>query len=265
MAWYRSRISDGTLIYRNEDLDPCRCKANFTQAALEDMRWLGLDWEEGPDVGGGHQPYHQSERTSLYSETLAHLQEKGHLYPCKRSRKELREYAQDRGLDATDPVFPEMWRPEVGTNHFKQGEEDCAWRFRVPYGRVIEFVDVNPDVGATSFVAGKDFGDFVVWRRDNVPAYELAVVVDDVAMQVSEVVRGADLLVSTARQLLLYEALGQMPPAFFHCPLLKDEEGRKLSKSLDSRSIEQHRTSGVEPQHWLEEFEATYHEILAGS
>ena len=265
MAWYRSRISGGTLIYRNEDLDPLRCKANFTEAALEDMRWLGLDWEEGPDRGGSHQPYHQSERTSIYRETFSLLKERGLIYPCQRSRKELRQFALERGLDAADPVYPESWRPEGFLESFNELKEDCAWRFRVPYGRVIEFVDVNPEVGATSFVAGKDFGDFVVWRRDDVPAYELAVVVDDVAMQISEVVRGADLLISTARQLLLYEALGHIPPAFFHCPLLKDEEGRKLSKSLDSRSIEQHRVSGVEPQHWLQVFEETYHGLVVGT
>lgn len=262
IAWLRSRISSGSLIYRNEDLDPQRCKANFTQAALEDMLWLGLNWEEGPDMGGPHVPYHQSLRTDLYKKALEKLLAKGLLYPCHRSRKDLREYANQHGLDTYDPVYPLSWRPDQLPTSGLGQYSDCAWRFCVPEGRVVSFDDENTKLGKVSYQAGRDFGDFVVWRRDGVPAYELAVVVDDVAMGITEVVRGQDLLLSTARQILLYEALDAEVPAFFHCPLLLDEEGRKLSKSLDSRSIEQHRLSGADPEDWRREFQRTYDTLV---
>ena len=262
IAWLRSRISSGLLIYRNEDLDPHRCKANLTEAALEDMRWLGLDWEEGPDVGGPNAPYHQSLRTHMYRESMIQLLAKGYLYPCKRSRKELREYANLQEMDPVDPIYPESWRPEEFPSTGLDLYPDHAWRFRVPAGRVLAFKDGNQRLGEVRYETGKDFGDFVVWRRDNVPAYELAVVVDDIAMGITEVVRGEDLLLSTARQLLLYEALSAKPPAFFHCPLLLDDEGRKLSKSLDSRSIYQYRLEGATPAAWIQEFRRTYESLI---
>jgi glutamyl-tRNA synthetase len=262
IAWWRSRISSGSLIYRNEDLDPQRCKANFTQAALEDMLWLGLNWEEGPDIGGVHAPYHQSQRTGIFRKAFFQLMSRGFLYPCRRSRKELREYAVSHGLSTQDPIYPVSWRPKEFSMEELEQFSDCAWRFRVPTGRVICFEDQNSKLGHVCYEAGKDFGDFVVWRRDDVPAYELAVVVDDIAMGITEVVRGQDLLMSTARQILLFEALEATAPAYFHCPLLLDEEGRKLSKSLDSRSIEQHRLSGVLPDEWIQEFRGTYDSLV---
>src|SRR5262249_52470650 len=108
------------------------------------------------------------------------------------------------------------------------------WRFLVPQDEVVSFVDGF--FGPQEFIAGKDFGDFVIWRHDNIPAYQLAVVVDDAAMAISEVVRGADLLSSTARQLLLYRALGFTPPSFYHCPLMTDESGKRLAKRHDALS-----------------------------
>lgn len=256
MAWHRSRQFEGSLILRNEDLDPLRCKAILAESAIDDMRWLGLSWEEGPDVGGPHGPYQQSVRTATYESAWRRLLEGGHLFPCTRSRKELRTYAQERELPAEDPVYPEAWRPACAAALPDMPGGDVAWRFRVPHGRAVTFIDGC--IGETTFVTGRDFGDFVLWRRDGVPAYELAVVVDDIEMGVTEVVRGEDLLLSTARQILLYEAMGARVPMFFHCPLLLDADGQKLSKSLDARSIMDHRASGADPSLWIEEFERTY-------
>jgi glutamyl-tRNA synthetase len=120
------------------------------------------------------------------------------------------------------------------------------WRFRVPDGRAISFHDGAQ--GEQQYAAGKDFGDFVVWRRDDVPAYQLAVVADDAAMQITEVVRGCDLLKSTARQILLCEALGIAPPAYYHCDLLVDEKGERLAKRADALSLRELRKRGMEPQ-----------------
>lgn len=124
------------------------------------------------------------------------------------------------------------------------------WRFRVPNGELLEFEDLN--LSRQRYVAGSDFGDFLVWRRDDVPAYQLAVVVDDAAMQITEVVRGADLLKSTVRQLLLMNALGHSPPAYFHCELVRDKAGVRLAKRHDSLSIRHLRESGMTPQEVLE-------------
>ena len=262
MAWHRCRTASGTLVFRNEDLDPLRCKVNLSGAALEDLRWLGLNWEEGPDVGGPHAPYHQGQRTQLYLDAWKQLLDDGHIYPCQHSRKELRQYALDKGLDTRDPVFPPSWRPEGHPAPADSPDNDHAWRFKVPDGRELTFIDGNPKVGEKTYTCGKDFGDFVIWRRDNVPAYELAVVVDDAAMGITEVVRGEDLLVSTARQMLLYEALGLIAPEFFHCPLLLDEDGQKLSKSLGSRSIAENREAGADPHGWTEKFRVDYERLV---
>jgi glutamyl-tRNA synthetase len=126
-----------------------------------------------------------------------------------------------------------------------QPATQLSWRFRVPEGEAVSFVDAN--LGAQRFIAGKDFGDFVVWRPDDVPAYQLACVVDDAAMLITEVVRGADLLKSTARQLLLYRALNLTPPRFYHCALLTDESGQRLAKRHDSLSLRTLRQRGESP------------------
>jgi glutamyl-tRNA synthetase len=128
----------------------------------------------------------------------------------------------------------------------KIANQKFSWRFLVPDSETISFLDAN--LGPQQFVAGKDFGDFVVWRHDDVPSYQLAVVVDDAAMQITEVVRGADLLVSTARQLLLYRALGLTPPAFYHCPLMTDESGQRLAKRHDALSLRSLRANGASPE-----------------
>lgn len=249
MAQARARAAGGVLVLRNEDLDPDRCRPEFVTAMLEDLRWFGLEWQEGPDCGGPHAPYEQSRRTALYREALRRLQAGGYVYPCTCSRKDIRTaVAAPQGAD-DEPIYPGTCRPGnragSGEGPRSRARPPC-WRFQVPDGAVIEFVDGG--CGPQRFVAGRDFGDFVVWRPDDVPAYQLACVVDDAAMGITEVVRGADLLVSTARQLLLYRALGLQPPAFYHCPLVTDAAGRRLAKRHDALSLRTLRALGRTPE-----------------
>ncbi|HEY0563940.1 MAG TPA: glutamate--tRNA ligase family protein, partial [Terriglobales bacterium] len=202
IAYQRAHEHDGTLVLRNEDLDPQRSKPEYAQAFFEDMRWLGMAWQEGPDVGGPFAPYSQSERRSQYLNVWCRLRDIGQIYPCSCSRKDLQMIASAPNED-DEPLYPGKCR----ACDWDRDIEDPAgynWRFRVPDGERVTFEDAN--FGEMSYTVGVDVGDFVVWRRDDVPAYQLAVVADDIAMQITEVVRGADLLKSTARQLLLYRA-----------------------------------------------------------
>jgi glutamyl-tRNA synthetase len=244
-AWSRAREAGGVLVYRDEDLDPHRCREEFSRAAVEDLRWLGLDWQEGPDVGGPHAPYVQSRRMARYLVAWEMLRDAGLIYPCTISRRQLRELTTATAPDDDEPLFPPDLRAPLDAGRDAPEPGPVNWRFRVPDGRATAFEDAM--MGSRRFVAGRDFGDFLVWRRDGVPSYELAVVVDDIAMEITEVVRGQDLLKSTARQLLLYEALEADPPAWVHCPLVKDQTGRRLAKSFDSLAIRALRDQGLTP------------------
>lgn len=307
-AWQRARAAGGTLIYREENLDPLRCTQAYAQAAIEDLRRYGLDWDEGPDCTpqGPHAPYSQSGRTGLYRRSLAQLIRSGHAYPDAHSRNDLARalangLAQPSpplfGEQDTEAIFLPQWRPadsewfanaplreaaansiETADSAFQTADSTIktassvikivgnsiktanntgavstptnavTWRFRVPDGESLSFIDGG--FGEQSFTAGRDFGDFVLWRRDAVPAYELAVVADDIAMGITEVVRGADLLRSTCRQLLLYRALGATPPAFFHCPLVLDPHtGKRLAKRSESLSLRALLDSGWQGNH----------------
>lgn len=237
LAAKRCREAAGTLVLRIEDIDTCRCKKEYADAAMEDLRRLGISWDEGPDVGGPHTPYIQSENYSYFLKIWEQLKNSGAIYPCRRSRKDVARaatapHAED---EAAEPLFPSEWRPPSGFGRDFPEPGDFNWRFRVPDGETIAFFDKIQ--GAQKFVAGKDFGDFVVWRRDGVPAYELAVVADDIRMGITEVVRGADLLKSTARQILIYRALGVPAPEWAHAPLVLDESGRRLAKRSDALSL----------------------------
>jgi glutamyl/glutaminyl-tRNA synthetase len=250
IAAQRAIESHGTLVLRNEDLDPQRSRPEFARAMIEDLRWLGIRWTEGPDCGGAYGPYSQSERRTHYLEAWRRLRAGGFLYPCICSRKDLAQAASAPN-DDDEPVYPGTCRERKDV----AGSTEPAgvnWRFRVPQGEAVEFADLN--LGRQRYVAGNnfDFGDFLVWRRDDVPAYQLAVVVDDAAMRITEVVRGADLLKSTARQLLLMRALGHSPPDYFHCELVRDAAGVRLAKRHDALSIRHLRESGMTPQKVLE-------------
>ena len=243
-AFARALQAGGTLILRNEDLDWQRSRTEFYDAMLEDLRWLGIGWDEGPDVGGPYGPYSQSERRGHYLAAWRKLLVGGFVYPCRCSRRELAMAATaPHEGEEDEPIYPGTCRDVV----VAQGIDSPAglnWRFRVP-DEVVEFEDRH--FGAQRFVAGRDFGDFLVWRRDDVPSYQLACVADDAAMRITEVVRGADLLKSTARQILLYRALGLEEPLWYHCPLVTDERGERLAKRHDALSIRALREQGRRP------------------
>jgi glutamyl-tRNA synthetase len=251
-AQQRALAHGGTLILRNEDLDQSRCKAEFVCALIEDLRWFGLRWEEGPDCGGPVAPYNQSQRGELYARAFQQLQSSGFVYPCTCSRQDVLRALQAPHAGEDEPIYPGTCRPLNGkeaqgaAGMAAKGAARANWRFQVPDGEIIEFVDGH--FGPQQFIAGKDFGDFVVWRHDGVPSYQLAAVVDDAGMQITEVVRGADLLKSTARQLLVYRALGLSPPAFYHCPLVTDAAGMRLAKRHDALSLRHLRADGASPE-----------------
>jgi glutamyl-tRNA synthetase len=245
IAAQRATQNRGTLIFRNEDLDPQRCKPEFVQAMIGDLRWLGISWSEGPDCGGEFGPYSQSERREFYLAVWTKLRDMGAIYPCTCSRKDVALAASAPNDFDDEPIYPGNCRSRRDGPQFSE-PKGVNWRFRVPDGGQLHFADLH--FGAQSAVAGQDFGDFIVWRRDDVPAYHLAVVVDDAAMQVTEVVRGADLLKSTARQILLYRALGLEVPAYYHCNLVRDEAGVRLAKRHDSLSIRKLRELGWTPE-----------------
>ena len=253
-AFRRARDAGGALILRNEDLDPQRCRAEFTDAMYEDLRWLSISWDEGPDIGGPYAPYTQSQRRDHYRRALQTLRDRGFVYPCACSRKDLSRIAQAPHEDAADSdeglIYPGTCRPGrtlpgpsgIADRLSFSSNSGVNWRFQVPDGEIVSFEDAH--FGPQRYIAGRDFGDFLVWRRDDVPSYQLAVVADDAAMHITEVVRGADLLISTARQILLYRALGLQPPLWYHCPLLLDERGQRLAKRHDALSIRSLRQQG---------------------
>lgn len=247
VAQERARRNDGLLVLRNDDNDAQRFKLEFVPAMFEDLKWFGFDWQEGPDVGGPFGPYQQSERLSFYRAALEQLRASGWLYPCTCSRKDIQAAARaPHAADDDEPIYPGTCRDKTHSTSAPQPATRFNWRFRVPDDEAISFEDGH--FGPQQFVAGKDFGDFVVWRHDDAPAYQLACVVDDAAMKITEVVRGADLLKSTARQLLLYRALQVAPPKFYHCELMTDAAGIRLAKRHDALSLRTLRLRGESPE-----------------
>jgi len=242
----RARAAGGALVLRSDDLDATRFRLDFAAAMLEDLRWLGLRWDEGPDVGGPHAPYAQSRRLTRYRAALERLHAAGLIYPCQRSRRDVIEAAgaPHEGAADDEPVYPAAFRPDPGAPRSPLGAVISAnWRLRVPDGEQLTFEDGR--LGHQEAVAGRDFGDFPVWRKDGCPSYQLACVVDDAEMGMTEVVRGEDLVRSTFRQILLYRALGWAVPAFYHCPLLADEHGVRLAKRHDALSLRALRAQGA--------------------
>lgn len=236
-AQERARSANGTLLLRVDDLDGPRCRPEFVDAAVEDLAWFGFRWDGGVIL--------QSARTGLYQEAFERLRSGGFLFPCICSRRDVALALSAPHGAEDEPVYPGTCREK----HFSAQElagRQVNWRFRVPQGRAMEFVDGR--AGRQEYVAGRSFGDFVVWRHDGFPSYQLAVVVDDRELGITEVVRGEDLLRSTARQLLLYEALGWKAPSFYHCPLVLDANGRRLAKRYDSLSLRQLRALGRAPE-----------------
>jgi glutamyl-tRNA synthetase len=249
VAWLSARSRGGMFLWRVEDLDGPRVVPGAAESALRDLAWLGLDWDEGPDVGGPFGPYFQSRRGDHYRAALDRLAVAGHLFPCRVSRRELAGIATAPHGDGGETPYPRSLRPVDFApdwyERLRSGQDPgAALRFRVEDG-LVAFADrvFGPRQEDTAAAVG----DFVLQRRDGLFAYQLAVVVDDLAMGIDEVVRGADLLASTARQILLIRALGGTPPAYAHVPLITYAAGEKLSKRDRGLTLAELRAAGIAP------------------
>jgi len=236
VAWLRARKLGGRLVLRVEDIDGPRVVAGSAASIAEDLRWLGLDWDEGPDVGGPHRPYVQSERTAHYAAAIESLRARGLVYPCTCSRKDILELASAPHGDLG------AFYPGTCRNGPTRSDRPPALRLRVE-GPVAGFVD-----RVHGPVPPSEVDDFVLQRGDGVYAYQLVVVVDDIAMGVTEVVRGDDLLPSTPRQLALYRALESRAPEFLHVPLVLAPDQRRMSKRDKAPSMSQFRAAGIAPE-----------------
>lgn len=237
IAHQRAREASGTLLLRNDDLDTSRCRPDFVSAFQEDLHWLGLNWD-GPII-------YQSQRLPVYRAALARLHAAGLIFPCTRSRRDVADAAGAPHFD-DEPVYPKSFRPSPNTPLPPLTDRITVnWRFRVPDNEEVVFHDLH--FGPQRAVAGHDFGDFLVWRKDDVPSYQLACAVDDADLHITEVVRGADLIKSTFRQLLLFRAQGVPAPAFYHCPLVTDDTGQRLAKRHDSLALRTLRAQGENP------------------
>lgn len=245
-AYDRCQRAGGTLVYRDDDLDGPRCRPEFSTAAMEDLHWLGLRWQEGPDVGGALGPYRQSERKPFYLAAFERLRQEGWIFPCTCSRREIAQALSAPHVGEEEPIYPGTCRDQPRDVILSRPRAGVNWRFRVPAGETVEFIDSS--LGIQRAVAGVDFGDVLIWRKDDYPSYQLACVVDDALMGITEVVRGADLVTSTFRQLLLYRALGWPTPAHHHCPLVTDEHGERLAKRHDALSLRALRAQGRTPE-----------------
>ena len=227
LAWLSARQKDGRVLLRIEDLDTARCPRHYSEQMLEDLRWLGLGWDEGPEVSGPQEPYYQSERTAFYESALKKLQDRGLVYPCFCTRAELHAASAPHREDG-QVLYAGTCRNLTAEEIAEKSKLRApAMRLRVP-DEMWSFTDGH--MGDYSENLERDCGDFLLRRSDGMFAYQLAVVLDDAAMGVTEVVRGADLLDSTPRQLYLYSLLGLEPPSFVHFPLLLTADGRRLSK-----------------------------------
>jgi glutamyl-tRNA synthetase len=248
LAWHYARNANGQFVLRIEDLDRPRVKAGATQRMIEDLRWLGLDWDEGPDVGGPYAPYTQSERLEIYQHYLQQLQEAGLIYPCYCTRAEITHAASapQQGAES-GPRYPGTCRHLTAAQrraHERNGRRPSL-RFRVDDGRSVHFTDGL--LGPQEQHVQQAVGDFIVQRSDGIFAYQFAVVVDDALMHINQVVRGVDLLTSTARQILLFEALGFPIPTYIHVPLLLDEHGQRMAKRNQSAGLAPLKARGLTP------------------
>jgi len=243
LAWLQMRHVGGEFVLRIEDLDKPRSRPEYAAQILDDLRWLGIDWDEGPDVGGPHAPYEQSARDEWYAAAMERLTREGWLYPCYCSRAELMAIASaPHGLSSEGPAYPGSCRHLTPEERAKRQEAKMpSVRFAMP-DRAVAFDDLV--MGAQAFPA-RSGGDFVVKRADGIIGYQLAVVVDDAAMGITDVLRGMDLLDSTPRQILLFAALGLPVPQFAHVPLLYGPDGQRLSKRHGSVTIAGMRAAGT--------------------
>lgn len=248
LSWLFARCIDGQFVMRIEDLDRPRVRPGATERMLVDLHWLGLDWDEGPDCDGPYAPYTQSERLSIYQYYLKKLQTIGLIYPCYCSRAEVAHAASAPQEGAEDgPRYPGTCRYLTEAERRKRAtSRRPSYRFRVEDERIVAFADLV--AGPQQQHVQQAVGDFIVCRSDGIFSYQFAVVIDDALMHINQVVRGADLLSSTARQILLYEALAFPIPTFAHVPLIVDEQGKRLSKRISSMGLDPLRTAGATSQ-----------------
>jgi len=245
IAWLAARYSGGKVVLRIEDLDWSRVRDQARAAALVDLRWLGLDWDEGPDVGGPKAPYVQSERSWLYEEVLDRLKASESVYPCTCTAADIERAASAPHAEDEGPTYPGTCAHRSAADAHPLRDRPFAWRFRVPPGPVA-WDDLF--LGRVELDPSRLGGDFVVARHPAGHSYQLAVVVDDAAMGVTQVIRGVDLVPSTTRQILLYRRLGRPVPAFGHVPLAVTPDGRRLAKRDGSVKLTTLRQARVEPE-----------------
>ena len=245
LAWLSVRRAGGVMVLRMEDLDPDRCRAAYAEQLADDLRWLGLDWDEGYQKGGAHGPYLQSGRTARYAAAFRALEERGLVYPCYCTRAERLAASAPHRSDG-QVVYSGKCRHLTEEERARLAQTRCpAWRLIVP-DQEISFTDGLQGTYRENLL--RDCGDFILRRSDGVYAYQLAVVCDDGDMGITQVVRGRDLLDSTPRQLYLYGLLGLTPPEFYHVPLLLAPDGRRLSKRDGDQSLENLRAKYTAPE-----------------
>ena len=265
LAWLFARAQQGQFVLRIEDLDRPRMHLGATQQMLDDLHWLGLIWDEGPDCGGPYAPYTQSERVDIYQHYLQQLQDAGLVYPCYCSRAEIAHSASAPQQGAEDgPRYPGTCRhlTEAQRRYYEANGRRPSLRLRVEDNRIVTFTDGV--MGPMTQHVQQAVGDFILRRSDGIFAYQFAVVVDDALMHLNQIVRGDDLLTSTARQILLYEALGFPIPTFVHVPLIVDERGKRLSKRTQSMGLDPLQAKGMTPEQVVGELAASCGLVKAG-
>ena len=251
LAWLSIRSRGGRVILRMEDIDSPRVKRGAAEQAIEDLQWLGLDWDEGPDLGGANAPYVQTQRMDLYREALERLKAAEHIYPCTCSRTDVEAAASAPHVGQEGPIYPGTCAGRTVADaatlipRVSEGRAPTiAWRLRTTNApRTLTDLFSQPQ----HCNVARNLGDFVIAKSDGSPAYQLAVVVDDHAMGVTEVLRGDDLLPSAFRQLELYDFFGWKPPEFAHVPLVVGPDGRRLAKRHGDTRLATLRDMGVRP------------------
>ncbi len=248
LVWLSIRSRGGRIVLRIEDIDSPRVKVGAAQQAVDDLHWLGLDWDEGPDVGGPNAPYVQTERVDLYREALARLQQDERVYPCTCTRSDIESAASAPHIEHEGPIYPGTCATRTASDAATLGDSPFAWRFRTTE-TAREFDDLV--AGRQQASVKQQLGDFVVGKMDGLPAYQLAVVCDDHAMGVTEVLRGDDLLPSAFRQIELFDAFRWIPPKFAHMPLVVGPDGRRLAKRHGDTRLMTLRQQGVSAKELL--------------